>query len=116
MNAKKADAARKIAYRRARGLDQMLANAWRIDGCAAASTAWPPAISALDSDDLAGRLSSPKTEKNQKMAALTDVKNQIGNMVIEVTEKVIRKQLENKADQETYIRKLADDLESYRSN
>jgi hypothetical protein len=37
-------------------------------------------------------------------------------MVIEVTEKVIRKQLENKADQETYIRKLADDLESYRSN
>ena len=54
--------------------------------------------------------------ENQKMAALTDVKNQIGNMVIEVTEKVIRKQLENKADQETYIRKLADDFESYGSN
>jgi F-type H+-transporting ATPase subunit b len=54
--------------------------------------------------------------ENQKMAALTDVKNQIGKMVIEVTEKVIRKQLENKADQETFIRKLADDLDTYSSN
>lgn len=53
--------------------------------------------------------------ENQKMAALTDVKNQIGNMVIEVAEKVIRKELSNKADQEIYIRKLAEDLESFRS-
>lgn len=48
--------------------------------------------------------------ENQKMAALTDVKNQIGNMVIEISEKVIRKSLENKNDQESYIRKLAEDL------
>jgi F-type H+-transporting ATPase subunit b len=48
--------------------------------------------------------------ENQKMAALTDVKNQIGNMVIEISEKVIRKSLENKTDQESYIRKLAEDL------
>jgi F-type H+-transporting ATPase subunit b len=53
--------------------------------------------------------------ENQKMAAITDVKNQIGNMVIEVSEKVIRKELSNKQDQEIYIRKLADDLQSYRT-
>lgn len=48
--------------------------------------------------------------QNQKMAALTDVKNQIGNMVVEVAEKVIRRELANSAEQESYIRKLADDL------
>jgi F-type H+-transporting ATPase subunit b len=47
---------------------------------------------------------------NQKMAALTDVKNQIGNMVIEVAEKVIRRELAAKGEQEGYIRKLADEL------
>jgi F-type H+-transporting ATPase subunit b len=53
--------------------------------------------------------------ENQKMAALTDVKNQIGNMVIEVSEKVIRKELANKSDQEVYIRTLAEDLQSLRT-
>lgn len=53
--------------------------------------------------------------ENQKMAALTDVKNQIGNMVIEVSEKVIRRELSAKTDQESYIRTLADDLESFRA-
>lgn len=48
--------------------------------------------------------------ENQKMAALTDIKNQIGNMVVEVSEKVIRRELNSAAEQETYIRKLADDL------
>ncbi len=49
----------------------------------------------------------------QKMAALTDVKNQIGNMVIEVAEKVIRKQVENKADQEKYIQQMAGELHQF---
>lgn len=49
----------------------------------------------------------------QKMAALTDVKNQIGNMVIEISEKVIRKQLENKADQEKYIQQMAGELHQF---
>jgi F-type H+-transporting ATPase subunit b len=53
---------------------------------------------------------------NQKMAALTDIKNQIGNMVVEVSEKVIRRELTSGADQEGYIRKLADDLTNNRSN
>lgn len=48
--------------------------------------------------------------QNAKMAALTDVKNQIGNMVVEVAEKVIRRELSSGSDQESYIRKLADDL------
>lgn len=48
--------------------------------------------------------------ENHKMAAITDVKNQIGNMVIEISEKVIRKSLENRSEQESYIRKLADEL------
>ena len=33
----------------------------------------------------------------QKMAAITDVKNQVGKMVIEVSEKILRRELGNKA-------------------
>ncbi|MBM3444394.1 MAG: F0F1 ATP synthase subunit B [Bacteroidetes bacterium] len=50
---------------------------------------------------------------SQKMAALTDVKNQIGTMVIEVAEKVIRKQLENKSEQERYIKEMAGELHQF---
>lgn len=46
----------------------------------------------------------------QKNAALTDVKNQVGNLVIEVAEKVLRKELANKAEQENYIKQLADSV------
>ncbi len=48
--------------------------------------------------------------QNQKMAALTDIKNEVGKMVIEISEKILRKELANKADQESYITKLADDI------
>ena len=44
---------------------------------------------------------------HQKMAALTEIKNQVGNLVIEVSEKVLRKELSNKAEQESYIKQLA---------
>ncbi len=44
----------------------------------------------------------------QKNAAIIDVKNQVGNLVIEVAEKVLRKQLDNKAQQEEYIKQLTD--------
>ncbi|MFZ9743170.1 MAG: F0F1 ATP synthase subunit B [Chitinophagaceae bacterium] len=50
---------------------------------------------------------------SQKMAALTEIKNQIGNMVIEVSEKVIRKQLDNKAEQEKYIQQMAGELNQF---
>lgn len=48
--------------------------------------------------------------EQQKMAAIVDVKNQIGNLVIEVSEKILRRELENKSAQETYIKQLADDV------
>ena len=44
----------------------------------------------------------------QKNAALTDVKNQVGALVIEVAEKVLHKELSNKAAQETSINELAE--------
>lgn len=47
----------------------------------------------------------------QKMAAITDLKNQVGNLVLEATEKVLRRELDNKQDQERYIRELAQNIE-----
>ncbi|HEX5654788.1 MAG TPA: F0F1 ATP synthase subunit B [Chitinophagaceae bacterium] len=46
----------------------------------------------------------------QKMAALTEVKNQVGKLVIEVSEKVLRKELGNKDAQETHIKGLVDEV------
>jgi len=48
--------------------------------------------------------------EQQKMAAITEVKNQIGNLVVEVSEKILRRQLENKTQQESYIQQLADEV------
>lgn len=44
----------------------------------------------------------------QKNAALTEVKNQVGSLVVEVAEKILRKELSNKAEQESYIKQIAD--------
>jgi F-type H+-transporting ATPase subunit b len=46
----------------------------------------------------------------QKMAALTDVKNQVGKMVIEVSEKILRRELGNKELQETHIKDLVEEV------
>jgi F-type H+-transporting ATPase subunit b len=46
----------------------------------------------------------------QKMAAVTDVKNQIGKMVIEVSEKILRRELNNKPDQEAHIKGLVNEV------
>ncbi len=46
--------------------------------------------------------------EHQKNAALTDVKNQVGKLVIEVSEKVLRRELANKADQEGFIKQQAE--------
>ncbi len=46
----------------------------------------------------------------QKMAALTEVKNQVGKLVIEVSEKVLRRELGNKEAQETYIKGLVEEV------
>ncbi len=47
----------------------------------------------------------------QKMAAITDLKNQVGNLVVEVSEKVLRRELNEKSEQENYIRQLAAEVE-----
>jgi F-type H+-transporting ATPase subunit b len=44
----------------------------------------------------------------QKMAALTEVKNQVGKLVIEVTEKLLRRELSSKDAQEAHINELVD--------
>ncbi|MEI8279295.1 MAG: F0F1 ATP synthase subunit B [Bacteroidota bacterium] len=46
----------------------------------------------------------------QKMAALTEVKNEIGNLAVEVAEKILRKQLAGGEDQNNYIKKLAEEI------
>lgn len=46
----------------------------------------------------------------QKMAAITDVKNQVGKMVIEVSEKVLRRELNDKKAQEKHIAQLVEDV------
>ena len=44
----------------------------------------------------------------QKMAALTEVKNQVGKLVIEVSEKVLRRELGNKEAQEAHIKGMVE--------
>ena len=46
----------------------------------------------------------------QKMAALTEVKNQVGKLVVEVTEKILRRELNNKQAQEEHIKGLVDEV------
>ncbi len=48
--------------------------------------------------------------EQQKMAAMTDVKNQVGKMVIEVSEKILRKELGNKEAQEAHIKDLVEEV------
>jgi F-type H+-transporting ATPase subunit b len=49
--------------------------------------------------------------QNEKMAALIDIKNQVGSLVIEVSEKVLRKELSDKKAQEGYINTLAKEIQ-----
>jgi F-type H+-transporting ATPase subunit b len=46
----------------------------------------------------------------QKMAAITEVKNQVGKLVIEVTEKVLRRELNDPQAQEAHIKGLVDEV------
>ena len=51
------------------------------------------------------------TINQQKMAAITDLKNQVGNLVLEVSEKVLRRELSSKDEQENYIKELSQKIE-----
>ena len=46
----------------------------------------------------------------QKMAAVTELKNQVGKLVVEVSEKVLRRELGNKTEQEKYIKQLSEEV------
>jgi F-type H+-transporting ATPase subunit b len=48
--------------------------------------------------------------ETQKMAALTEVKNQVGKLVIEVSEKVLRRELGNREAQEGYIKGMVNEV------
>jgi len=50
---------------------------------------------------------------NQKMAVLVDVKNQAGKMALDVAEKVLRRELQNPAEQSQYASDL---VKEYRNN
>ena len=47
---------------------------------------------------------------NMKMEAVTDLKNQAGQMAVEIAEKVIRKDLANDKAQADYVNKLVDEI------
>jgi F-type H+-transporting ATPase subunit b len=46
----------------------------------------------------------------QKNAALTDVKTKVGSLVIEVSEKILQRELSNKTEQEKYIQTLVNNV------
>jgi F-type H+-transporting ATPase subunit b len=48
--------------------------------------------------------------QQQKMAALTEVKNEIGNLAVEVAGKILRKQLSAAEGQDAYAKLLAEDI------
>ena len=45
--------------------------------------------------------------ERKKMAALIDVKNEIGMLVVDISEKILRRELQDKSEQEKYIKELA---------
>lgn len=47
---------------------------------------------------------------SQKNAALAEVKNQVGAIALEIAEKVLRRELGDKAQQENYISQLTSDI------
>ena len=48
--------------------------------------------------------------QQQRMAALTEVKNEIGAIALQVAEKVLRKQLSSNEGQEAYMSMLTEDI------
>jgi len=47
---------------------------------------------------------------NERMAAITDLKNQVAKLSLEVAEKLIKKQLSNDASQQELANKMIDDI------
>ncbi|MEM9887585.1 MAG: F0F1 ATP synthase subunit B [Bacteroidota bacterium] len=57
------------------------------------------------------QLESAKEEiQNQKMAAITDLKNQAGTMAIQIAEQILKRELDNKTEQEKFVNELVEDI------
>jgi F-type H+-transporting ATPase subunit b len=48
--------------------------------------------------------------EQRRMAALIEVKNEIGMIVVQISEKILRRQLDNLPEQERYIKQLAEEV------
>jgi F-type H+-transporting ATPase subunit b len=48
--------------------------------------------------------------EQRRMAALIEVKNEIGIIVVEISEKILRRKLDNLPEQEKYIKQLAEEV------
>jgi F-type H+-transporting ATPase subunit b len=48
--------------------------------------------------------------QNSKRAAMIDIKNQVGKLAIEMSEKVLRRELANRGDQEQFINQLSQEI------
>ena len=48
--------------------------------------------------------------ENQKLAAMVALKNQAGLLAVDIAEKLLRKELANKTDQEAYAKSLAESI------
>jgi F-type H+-transporting ATPase subunit b len=48
--------------------------------------------------------------QNSKRAAIIDIKNQVGKLAIEMSEKVLRRELANKGEHEQFINQLSQDI------
>ena len=48
--------------------------------------------------------------QNSKRAAMIDIKNQVGKLAVEMSEKVLRRELANKGDQEQFINQLSQEI------
>lgn len=48
--------------------------------------------------------------ESYKKAAITEIKNELGNMVVEVSEKILRRELSDKEKQEAYIKGIVNEV------
>ena len=55
-------------------------------------------------------ISAKESIENEKMAALTDLKNQIGELALEIARKILMRELSDPKKQEEYIKELVKDV------
>ena len=54
--------------------------------------------------------SAAETIRNEKLAAITDLKNQLATLSIDIAEKLIKEELSTNIKQQDYIKKLVDEV------